>query len=450
MNAPIHSSLGPSSAKRWINCPGSVAASANCPPQSPSEFAAEGTVAHTLAEEITSGKATAEQLINRIGETVMQDGFEVEITEEMVNAAIEYHDIIRRDLEEILAQGKNQPVVERTEVRVTASSVDEEVKGTADKIIYQKGNKLKVYDFKYGKGVVVDPKENEQATIYAIGVMDSEAGWAYDEIELVIIQPRAGGDSVRRWTVPTGYLLAFKVMLRESVVNTRKPNAPLKAGTWCRFCPAKATCPEVYKHVQRQAAVVFADKAPAPLAKGTLPDVGQLPIEKLTAALDWEDHINSWFEAARLRVRSMLESGLEVPGYKLVDGKSNRKWVDEDKVIAEFAPLLGREALFEHKLLSPAKLEKVVGKGKLEEKGLTFKPEVPKAVAKWDDKRPAVATSAAEVFKSVPAPRPKAQLQMEDPFAVPAPVILAAPELKDQVDDLLGELEGTKRKKIWA
>jgi len=132
-----------------------------------------------------------------------------------------------------------------------------------------------------------------------------------------------------------------------------------------------------------------------------LPDVKTMPVERLAAILKWEKPIESWYEALKLRAREILSQGQEVPGFKLVDGKSNRKWKDEQSVVAAFASVFGEEKLYERKILSPAKLEKIVGKEVLKKADLTFKPEPPKAIAPNSDPRPATKSSAEEDFGQV-------------------------------------------------
>lgn len=388
-----HSQLGPSSAHRWMNCPGSVRACADAPPQPPSEFAAEGTVAHGWAESLVTEMTTDGALLERVGQIMKQEGFEIEITEEMVNAAIEYRDVVDADTEALSKEGRAGRIHGKAEVQVKSAALG--LFGTADYLLYQKGNKLKVYDFKYGKGVAVSPEENPQMALYAFAAMESEAGFSFDEIELVIIQPRAGRDSVKRWVASKEWLNEFWKRISQAVQETKKQDAPLRAGDWCRWCAAKATCPEIFKNAQERAMVEFSKVPPA------IPDVSALSVEQMSQALLWEDHINSWFEALKLHIRGLLDAGEEVPGWKLVEGKSNRKYTDENAVISEFSPILGEAALFEKKLLSPAKLEKLVGKGKLEH--LTFKPEAPKAIARDTDPRPAAARSAIEDFAPVTA-----------------------------------------------
>lgn len=420
-----HSTLSPSSAKRWINCPGSVALVAKAPPLPKSEYATEGAVAHSLAEELVTGKVDSLELMARIGNTVMQDGFEIEISEDMIDGAIEYHDLIKADHAALTADKRPASIIGQAEVRVQAKSVDPDLWGTADYILYRPGHKLIVYDYKFGKGVIVDPTKNEQAAIYAIAVMDGAAGWAFDEVEIVICQPRGAhiDGTTRRWNAPISWLKSFRDGLQTAIAATKAAQAPLIAGDWCRWCPARPSCPAIYGAIQKQAQVDFAVAPPTdPKSTSALPDVRLMPVAKLAAALDWEDAINSWYEAVKEVVREKLSAGEEVPGFKLVEGRSNRKWIDEDLVVTEFSSVLGPDRLYEKKLLSPAKLEKIIGKGKVDH--LTFKPEVGKAIAKNDDPRPVAKSSAADDFTAIPQ-----ALSLDD--------------------ELLGTVTPTKSKAIW-
>lgn len=368
-------------------------------PNPPSEYAAEGTVAHTLAEQLATGSVDHLALASRVGEVVEQEGFQITITEEMVEACVEYEAVIAEDFKNFhVAAGKGNSVEvhQAAEIKVQAKSIDEELWGTADYLLFQKGKKLIVYDFKYGKGYAVSAEKNKQMGIYAIAAMDTIAGEAYDEVELVIVQPRTY-DPVRRWVAPKEWLNELRAQLKVAVADTRDPLAKVAAGDWCRWCAAKATCPELYKKAQETAAVDFAVVLP-PAEKGAtvgLPHVSELPVEKLVLALGWEDTFDAWFKAIRQRATDLLSSGQEVPGYKLVEGRSNRRYKDEAQIVAIFEPVVG-ERLWEKKILSPAKLEAVVGKGKLAE--YTEKPEGRKTLARETDARQAVRSSAAADF----------------------------------------------------
>ncbi|MDE2019166.1 MAG: DUF2800 domain-containing protein [Patescibacteria group bacterium] len=422
-----HSDLSPSAANRWMACPGSVRECRKVPKLPTGESAAEGTVAHALCEQFVEGEIDSLELMGRIGETVTESGHEIEITEEMVDAVIEYADLCKADIAKISGMGRPLPVIAKTEVRVKVDlGENEELWGTADRVTYQKGNTLIVRDFKFGYNVV-EVENNPQLAIYAIGVMDQEAGWAFDEVRLAVFQPRARHEdgSDREWVTTPGELKEWKRKLKSHVEDTMADNAPVVAGSHCRWCAAKIGCPAVNGAIAEAAQ---ADFSTAPSPETAKKDVGTLvqeartwPTRKIANILEWEEPIKAIIEAAKDVAREMLSSGLEVPGFKLVDGRSNRKWIDEDDVVAEFDGVLGTK-LWEKKLLSPAKLEKLVGKGKIDH--LTFKPEAQKAIARDTDPRRPALTSAQEDFKEVPT---------ADPL----------------VDELMGETQPTK-KKIWA
>ncbi len=395
-----HSNIGPSSAERWIACPGSVALSAQCPKSPANIYSAEGVVAHSLAEMLVTEKIDDLELMSRIGSTVHEEGFDIEITDEMTEGIMLYRDTIAADYS-ALARLKKNDVHRKAEVKVHIKSISEDLWGTADFLLFQKGNSLKVYDFKFGRGVV-EAQENPQMALYGLGAMETIAGEAYDEVELIIVQPRAGhaDGAVRRWKAPLEWLAAFRAKAHQAVQETKNPNARIVPGDHCKWCPAKVACPALYKAAQDQAGVDFDIVAPTETkdTESPLPNVKLMTMEKLAQAYGWREAIESWFSDVADRIRETLESGEHVPGYKLVDGRSNRKWIDEEKVVEEWQALLPEGALFEHKLLSPAKLEKLpgVGKGKIDH--LTFKPEAKKAIARDVDPRPRAASKAQDDF----------------------------------------------------
>ncbi len=391
----LHSNISPSAAARWVACPGSVSLCANSPKQKTSLVAAEGTACHYFGEKLLTKTFTRAQLNAMEGETIMVEDYEIEITEEMIESAIFYADTVEERVAEMKAQGKPSPVVLEIEKRVVAKSVDEHVYGTADAIIYQKGNELIISDLKYGKGVVVEVVGNKQGIIYAIGVMDTIAGWAFDKVTIGIIQPRARHEEgpVRWWTVTPAYLKEQAALLKKAVAATRAENPEFSAGSHCRWCDGKANCPAMLGAVQKQAEIDFSDVRVLPSVHA-LKDVKSLSYEEMALALEWDEAISSWFSAIRERAKEALQNGESFPGYKLVEGKSNRKWIDEAQVAQDFGALFD---VYEKKLLSPAKLEKIVGKGKLD--AYTFKPEASKTLAKVSDPRSAVRTSAQDDFK---------------------------------------------------
>lgn len=453
-----HSNIGPSGAKRWMNCPGSVTLEKSAPRIPTSKYAAEGTVAHGLAEEYTLGKATYEQLRERIGSIVKCEGHEIEVTDEMVDAAVAYGDAIKADADALRATKGSAAVEILIEKRVCASSVDPDLWGTADCIIYKKGKKLIIRDFKYGKGVSVNVEGNEQASIYAIAVMDTIECWAFDEVELIIDQPRAGGES--RWTTTPAALKELRDELVDKVAQTKDPLAPVMAGDWCRWCRARPVCPAASKAVQAAAQADFDVVPPVPAGKNEaermmarLPEVRLLPVAQLVKALQWEDAASSFFEAVRAVLNERLTAGEDIPGVKLVEGRSLRQWRSEDEVKAEFQPLFGDKVYAPRKLLSPAQLEKVVGKGKVDH--LTVKPAGKLTVALFDDRRPAVASAAKTDFAVIeqkpgaPAAAPTAPCVKCCPVMGPCDEHVDGKKAAPVKDPLLAELVGEKRPPIW-
>ena len=171
-----HSNIGPSSAERWIACPGSVALSAQCPRSPSNVYAAEGTVAHGLAEELVTDKVDDLELMARIGKVVVCDGFDVEITDEMVDGVTLYRDVIHDDQMALMKGARKGAEFHRyAETKIKIGSISEDLWGTADYIQFIKGYKLIVYDFKFGRGVV-EAAENPQTALYGLGAMETIAG----------------------------------------------------------------------------------------------------------------------------------------------------------------------------------------------------------------------------------------------------------------------------------
>ncbi len=441
-----HSKIGPSSAERWINCPGSVAASAKCPKSPPNEYGAAGTVYHHLSEELVTGKIDDLELMTRIGSVVMEDGFPITITDEGVDGVILYRDTVEADLQMLKSNGKSAEIHHHVEKRVDVKSVDPELWGTADDFMYQKGNVLIVTDAKFGKGLV-NVEKNKQLGLYALGVMETFAGEAFDEVWLKVVQPLAGHAEglVRTWPAPMEWLRELREVARAAIAESRRPDARVVAGEHCKWCPAKLACPTrdqwVKDGARESAQADFTVVAPT----AGLPVVAAMSHEALAKAYSWREPIETWFGDVADRMQEALSRGEDVPGYKLVDGRSNRKWVDEEKVVAEWENLLPEGALFEHKLLSPAKLEKLpgVGKGKIDH--LTFKPEAKKAIARDLDPRPKASSKAQDDFAVVMDE--KANWKKPDNVFVPPEKNLIG--LLDLDEELLGAAPAPKRDPMW-
>jgi len=405
-----HAKLSPSAAERWFNCAGSLNLIETLPPSAfkTNKYAVEGVVAHGLAEDFVSGKVDLLTLTSRVGEEVMQDGLPVLIDDAMIEGVIEYVDHIASVKKRMTP--KPIGIKGEAEVRVIASSVSEEVYGTADYLLYQKGDELHVFDFKYGKGVV-EAEENKQGSIYVVGAHDTLGRAPFSKFAFHIVQPRArhSEGTVRTWEISAERLEAFRKELAAAVARTKDQKAPRVAGPWCHktFCPALAYCAEARGAIEAGVGAVFS-KIPAPVSKEValgmhLPDVGKMTVEQLGRALDWEDYLDSFMGAVRERMHAEALKDPQVAadaGYKLVEGKTNRKWSDEATVETAFA-MLGEERYAPRKLKSPAQMEALAGKEEVAK--FTIKPAGKLTVAKVSDKRQAVQSvgDASAVFGAI-------------------------------------------------
>lgn len=230
-----HAKLSPSSSARWLNCPGSVEACKDIP-FGPSEAAAEGTHAHRVAELV---------LRNTLG---TEDDFdskllalETEAAPEIWPLMLSGADLYARTVAERLQPGAKVAIEEKLDI------VGDNCFGTADFVGLSDG-RLIVVDYKFGRGRVT-AEGNTQMLLYAIGAMNrvgDAVDSLVDSVELVIVQPKLE-PSVSTHTYSRDWVQCWKEMIAEpAVAEAVKPNAKLVASEGaCRWCPAKATCPEI-------------------------------------------------------------------------------------------------------------------------------------------------------------------------------------------------------------
>ena len=339
-----HSKLSASSNVRWLNCPGSVNACANIP-NPPNEYMAEGTVAHALGEQdLNSYGLNFEPLI---GTTRMQEGFEIEVTEEMIDAVNYYVGYVR----DVREEEGGFPL--QLEVMIELPEVNEHLFGTADAVLVVPFTRIHVFDLKYGKGKRVSAWKNKQLMEYALGVMLKED---VNECVLHVCQPRVE-DGFSSYTCSKEEMQEFHDELKEGAEAALKPDAPLIAGDWCKstFCPARFNCQALRGLAHELVGKDFA--APAV--------VDTLAMDHIIKVLKYEDTIKDWMAKVRDHAKELMVKGEDVPGYKVVQSLGNAKWTDEDVIKAEFEDEFGDKIFTERKLLSPAKFEKMAGKKRL-------------------------------------------------------------------------------------
>lgn len=390
-----HAKLSPSSAYRWFVCPGSVAATAGMPDDS-NEYAREGTAAHSLGEQALRDGLAAEKYlgwvipVNYTGPDGKFADQKFPVTAEMAEAVQVYLDFCR----EVASQPGAQMLIEQ---QVSLARIDpllEPVWGTSDCTIYLPETRtLYTIDYKHGRGKVVDVDDNKQLKIYGL------AAWAtfndkfkVDRVVTVIVQPRAGGEPIRQAEYTAAELLDFAQDCVEAVERTEAPDAPLVPGSHCDFCKIKATCPALSSKAVAVAQDEFALVAPQ-----------QLTIDQCIALLEKAELLEDWIKGVRQYLHETAERGERVPGYKLVPKRGTRQWSrPESEVVAALAPLVADdEELFSKELLSPAQMEKVVGKKNLPA-SLVVSVSSGFNLVKDTDSRPAITLHPGDDFVALP------------------------------------------------
>jgi hypothetical protein len=332
-----HSNIvGGSTAKRVINCPGSVALVQKMPPKPSSKYADEGTLLHNVMAELIMSEEPPEYYIG----TRYEDQI---LTQELIDNKI------KPALEALDAIDSKRVMEIEAETRVGFGDLLPGVFGSTD-LIGRLGNRAVVLDWKFGDGVMVEVEENPQLMFYAAAAMRTpEAQWAFDgatEIEMVIVQP----PEVRRWVTTPERIAEFELQLVQAVKQAEKPDAKLAVGDHCRWCAAKPICPKMTGAVDR------ALKA----------QIDALPAEQISTYLKNADMLESWITDLRALAMQMLESGAKLPEYKLVAKRAIRSWTDEEKAkVALFAYGLTESEVMETSVVSPAKAEKALKKRKL-------------------------------------------------------------------------------------
>lgn len=345
-----HALLGPSSAHRWLACTPSARLEENIEDQG-SEYAKEGTLAHRLGELRLRERWEGPGDHNRDFEEVRADPMYSGAMEEHIDAYVAF-------VEERMAEAKTRCADPRIFIEQTVK-FDEyvpEAFGTADCIILADGL-MDVIDFKYGKGVPVSAEDNPQMKLYALGCYLA-LSWAYEIplIRMTIFQPRL--DSVSTAEISSEDLLAW-------AEQELKPRAALAWEGKGDFAPGEETCRWC------KAAPICRARAnyQLELAKYDFAQPATLTPEEVAAILLRLPDFTSWAtQVTEFAQDAAVNKGITIPGFKLVEGRSNRKYVDED-AIAKALRKAGYKVADIYKpkaLLGITAMEKLLGKHKME------------------------------------------------------------------------------------
>ena len=375
----VHAKLSASGAKRWIGCPASVALEEAFPDKD-SVYTLEGTKAHSLAECRLAEyfKVTTDE-----EKPVDIDGEMDEKVEEFVTYVIETYNAIKK-------RTKERPII-LLEQRLDFSPWVPEGFGTGDVVIIA-GTELHILDLKYGKGVPVDAVDNPQLRLYAIGAYNTfEMLYDLETVTAHIGQPRL--DSYSKETLTVEALLAYaNDVIAPAAQEAWNGSDKQCIGDYCGFCKALGTCKAQAEHNLALAQYEFA--SPTKLTNEEIADI-------LTRAKNF----TSWLKAVETQALNMALAGDSIPGFKVVEGRSNRKYTDPDTIVERLVQDGFEEpALFERKLLSLTNMEKLVGKKHLTDVvgDLIEKPPGKPALVPVSDKRsPMNVLTAQDEFENL-------------------------------------------------
>jgi len=394
----------PSTAHRWVNCPGSVIY--DSAPQEDNEYMIEGKIAHALAELAISARKLPSELpvetvqIKQTG----PDGIEKTVSREVPLGMPETVDIY---VNALFDSANGQPVFAETKVDIPACPQNG---GTIDAYIV-KDDRIEIHDLKFGRKPV-KAEGNEQLILYASGLLSTIRDVSRDiessfPVVLVIHQPNLG--LVDEWETTAGdileraddiYQLTLKILAgyREKIPGEKQ----------CAYCKGRSFCTALEQRVREDIADDVQDisKPLSPyVASGAIERVQSYDLSMLGSTLSVLPLVELWIDAVRNRAKEELLAGHEIKGWKLVAGRqSARKWIDEKAAERRMARLkLKKNERFEIKLLSPSKLEKLIGKEKFSAfSGLYSQEPGEPVVAPENDKRPKLEISpASEDFNNL-------------------------------------------------
>ena len=370
-----HAVLSPSSAVRWMHCPGSVLLSKGLE-DTGSSAANEGTMMHAMAAMCLENGADASKYI---GLTDTETGLTLG-----EDQAVDVQTYVNTVRDIVKATGGQLLVEQRLPIGWMTGEAG--AQGTADAVIMT-ADELIVVDAKFGRGVEVEAENNPQLLMYAAAAYDEhKVAYDFQQIRLVISQPRLGASP--EWTLSVPQMDDFIVEVMLAAGRTREEGAVLQpTDKGCRWCRAKAICPAIKAKVMDDFETVVPETA----------DESDLARVMAKAGM-----IEAWVKAVRAEVERRLLAGEAVAGYKLVQGKrGNRKWANPDDAEALLKSMrVKHDQMYDYSLASPTSIEKLV---KAEEIGprkwvkiqeLITQSEGTPSVAPESDKRPALVPSA--------------------------------------------------------
>lgn len=371
-----HALLSASSAHRWLHCPPSAKLTAGVT-EAPSEAALQGTAAHALAEHKL--RRALKQQSKRPVSKYEDDEMDT-YTDDYVAYVLEQYE---------QAKQATPGAVIYIEQHLDFSNVVPGGFGTGDCLIVADGT-LHVIDLKYGLGVLVEAEWNPQMMLYAIGALALfDALYDIEQVALTVFQPRR--ENVSTWTISVTELNKWaEQTLKPAAELAAKGEGEFYAGAWCQFCRIASTC--------RARA-----EANLELAKFEFAPPAELSADEVAKVLAQIPGLTRWASDVQDYALSKALSGERYEGFKLVAGRSIRKYTDETAV-AEAAKAAGYRDIYKRSLLTITAMEKLMGKKQFSEilGDLVVKPEGKPTLVPVTDKRPELQVStAADDFTNI-------------------------------------------------
>ena len=366
----VHARFSPSAANRRIHCPPSLLLEEQFE-EGESVYAAEGTAGHAMAEH----------LIRKYLKLRTKRPTSEYYTDELLNAVDEYVSFVIAEIEDA-KRSCAQPII-LVEQRVDASEYVDNCFGTADMVIIT-DKVAHIIDLKLGKGIEVHAEENSQLMIYGLGVLHmAESLYDIETVRMTIFQPRLFNSST--WDVSPDYLKRWgDEVLRPAGAKAMIGAGDFAAGSWCRFCRARNKCRARAEHFLEMTKMEFQQPA-------------LLEDEEISEIIAKADELSKWAaDVYAFAQDQAINNGKHWPGYKVVEGRSIRKFTSDDEVI-EAAQQAGYKDIFKRSLISLTEMERLMGKNNFNTVlgRLVYKPKGKLTLVPETDKREAISTSSA-------------------------------------------------------
>jgi hypothetical protein len=377
-------------------CPASVTLSRDKPRKS-SVFAREGTCAHAVAELLIKGEPVPPE--------IEVEGEVIAVTDDMLDYVAPY--VSFADMAEATAD------FFAIEQRVTLEAyypegMPEPVFGTADMVAYfHKTRRLRIADFKYGRGVKVSAKGNAQGRLYAIMAIPLLVDHGFKdppvEIEIMIFQPRVSETPEIEVISYAELMTWFVKELKPAIKRIASDDTTENPGE-CQFCPRIGECRAAGRSAVEASRVAFDD------GKIVTPETSSLSNEEIGDILTKADLVENWIKGVRAEASLRIDAGQTVPGWKLAPKRAQRKWKDEEAAAQVFLKRgLTRLEVYETELRSPAGMEKVLKASGMTKEGIALvlkdlivKESSGTTLVEDSDSRPSV--SLKSIFDAAPAP----------------------------------------------